>query len=192
MFLSGTHAARPAASAVGKGSLYSCSDHDLIYQSDGSSWSTWATLGAVASSHAAVWLTDASTQTIGTSSFTTVEFDTETTDTDGFHSGTGGILIPSAVNGRTMVFGANVGIEANATGARQAKIVKNLAGAPVVLAYGTELGSASISYRDTLTTPAIVVATGDTINVQVWQNSGADRVTVNADGLPSLWGYTVD
>lgn len=41
MFLTGTHAARPAASAVGKGSLYACSDHKLVYQSDGSSWTTW-------------------------------------------------------------------------------------------------------------------------------------------------------
>lgn len=45
MFLTGTHAARPAASAVGGGTLYSCSDHSLIYQSDGSAWSTWATVG---------------------------------------------------------------------------------------------------------------------------------------------------
>lgn len=45
MFLTGDHASRPAASAVGKGSLYACSTHGLIYQSDGSSWSTWATLG---------------------------------------------------------------------------------------------------------------------------------------------------
>lgn len=41
MFLTGTHAARPAATAVGKGSLYACSDHKLIYQSDGATWSTW-------------------------------------------------------------------------------------------------------------------------------------------------------
>lgn len=40
-----THANRPAASAVPSGTLYSCDDHDLIYQSDGSSWSTWASLG---------------------------------------------------------------------------------------------------------------------------------------------------
>lgn len=42
----GTHAARPAASAVGTGALYSCTDHSLIYQTDGSSWTTWATLGS--------------------------------------------------------------------------------------------------------------------------------------------------
>lgn len=48
MFLTGDHASRPAASAVGKGALYSCTDHDLIYQSDGSTWTTWATLGSPA------------------------------------------------------------------------------------------------------------------------------------------------
>jgi hypothetical protein len=43
----GDHASRPAASTAA-GMLYSCSDHSLVYQSDGSSWTTWATLGAVA------------------------------------------------------------------------------------------------------------------------------------------------
>lgn len=45
--LSGTHAARPAANTVPDGSLYSCSDHSLLYKGDyaGNSWSTWATLG---------------------------------------------------------------------------------------------------------------------------------------------------
>jgi hypothetical protein len=46
MFLTGDHASRPAANAVGAGSLYSCATHSLVYQSDGSSWSTWATLGS--------------------------------------------------------------------------------------------------------------------------------------------------
>lgn len=44
LLLTGTHAARPAATAVGSGALYSCSTHLLIYQSDGATWSTWATL----------------------------------------------------------------------------------------------------------------------------------------------------
>lgn len=50
MFLTGNHAGRPAAGDVGKGSIYSCTDHGLIYQSDGSSWTTWATLGGGGSS----------------------------------------------------------------------------------------------------------------------------------------------
>lgn len=40
--LKGDHASRPAANTVPEGTLYACSDHDLIYQSDGGSWSTWA------------------------------------------------------------------------------------------------------------------------------------------------------
>jgi hypothetical protein len=40
------HASRPAATAVAGGTLYPCTDHSLIYQSDGATWSTWATLGA--------------------------------------------------------------------------------------------------------------------------------------------------
>lgn len=46
----GDHASRPAATAVGHGTLYSCSDHNLVYQSDGATWSTWATLGGGAPS----------------------------------------------------------------------------------------------------------------------------------------------
>ncbi len=42
----GIHSARPAAADVGSGGLYSCTTHDLVYQTDGSSWTTWATLGS--------------------------------------------------------------------------------------------------------------------------------------------------
>lgn len=42
MFLAGNHASRPAASAVGKGTLYGCSTHGLVYQTtDGATWATW-------------------------------------------------------------------------------------------------------------------------------------------------------
>ncbi len=43
--LTGIHASRPAANTVPVGTLYSCTTHGLIYQSDGSTWSTYATLG---------------------------------------------------------------------------------------------------------------------------------------------------
>lgn len=46
LFATGIHASRPAASDVGSGGLYSCTTHDLLYQTDGSSWTTWATLGS--------------------------------------------------------------------------------------------------------------------------------------------------
>lgn len=38
---SGTHSARPAATAVTSGALYACSTHKKVYTSDGSSWSDW-------------------------------------------------------------------------------------------------------------------------------------------------------
>lgn len=44
ILLVGDHASRPLATAVVAGTLYSCTDHDLIYQSDGATWSTWADL----------------------------------------------------------------------------------------------------------------------------------------------------
>lgn len=56
LLLTGDHASRPAATAVGSGALYSCSTHSLVYQSDAASWSTWASLagtGAVATD--AIW-----------------------------------------------------------------------------------------------------------------------------------------
>lgn len=42
--LVGDHASRPVATAVPEGTLYSCTDHDVLYQSDTATWSTWATL----------------------------------------------------------------------------------------------------------------------------------------------------
>lgn len=50
-YQSGTHAARPAASAGCI--LYSCTDHALVYRSDGTAWATWLTLGGTPAAHAA-------------------------------------------------------------------------------------------------------------------------------------------
>lgn len=65
LFSTGIHASRPAASAVGKGGLYSCTTHSLVYQTDGSSWTTWATLGAV--DDATISTTDITTNNSSTS-----------------------------------------------------------------------------------------------------------------------------
>jgi hypothetical protein len=46
VFLKGTAAARPAANAVAGGTVYSATDTGVISQSDGSSWSTWATIAS--------------------------------------------------------------------------------------------------------------------------------------------------
>lgn len=41
----GLFSARPAANTVRSGSLYSTTDTNVIYRSDGATWSTWATVG---------------------------------------------------------------------------------------------------------------------------------------------------
>lgn len=46
VLLKGTFAARPAANTVAGGTLYSATDTNVIYQSDGSSWATYATVGS--------------------------------------------------------------------------------------------------------------------------------------------------
>jgi hypothetical protein len=66
LFATGDHASRPAASAVGSGALYSCTTHGLVYQSDGSSWTTWATLGGGAVAADDVSITDSGGYFTGT------------------------------------------------------------------------------------------------------------------------------
>lgn len=43
---SGTHASRPAATAMAVGGLYACSTHGIVYVSDGASWSNWISAAA--------------------------------------------------------------------------------------------------------------------------------------------------
>lgn len=70
ILLFGTHAARPASGLM-TGTLYACSDHDLVYQTtdQGATWVTWATLGGtppVAGTPAVVLGTAAATGAAGT------------------------------------------------------------------------------------------------------------------------------
>lgn len=43
--LTGNHAGRPSASSVPEGTLYSCTTHNLVYQSTSGTWGTWLTAG---------------------------------------------------------------------------------------------------------------------------------------------------
>lgn len=63
-----THANRPAANAAGLpvGSLYVCSDHNIIYQTDGSAWSNWWVGGAFSGDASDVPITDAGGYFTGT------------------------------------------------------------------------------------------------------------------------------
>lgn len=54
--LTGDHASRPVATDVAPGTLYSCTDHGIIYQSNGTVWSNWATMAGVATEIAHILL----------------------------------------------------------------------------------------------------------------------------------------
>jgi len=45
MFLFGSHASLPAVGDVGIGTLYACTDHSKVYQSDGTTWNDWFNAG---------------------------------------------------------------------------------------------------------------------------------------------------
>lgn len=70
MLLTGNHAGRPAANTVGSGTLYACSTHSLVYQSDGASWATWLT--ATGSETLPATIFDAKGDIIGASAADTV------------------------------------------------------------------------------------------------------------------------
>lgn len=72
----GTHSARPAATAVGPGTVYFCSTHKLIYQSDGSTWSTAFDPGGIGSgqSFSAQCILGDGVNVIGTSNFAYLYF----------------------------------------------------------------------------------------------------------------------
>lgn len=99
-----THANRPAATAVESGTLYSCSDHDLIYRSDGATWATWATLSGStpnALSRTAVYRST-NQNVAGSGTLTEISFDTEVVDNAGCWAiGTPTkLVIPAGLNGR--------------------------------------------------------------------------------------------
>jgi hypothetical protein len=62
-----THANRPAAGTPPVGSLYSCTTHSLVYRTDGSTWSTWATLGGAAVTDATISTSDITTNDVSSS-----------------------------------------------------------------------------------------------------------------------------
>lgn len=78
-----THANGPVATAFPTGTLYSCSDHGLIYRSDGSTWSDWATLGGGGTTVDTARMSNAAAQSNPNNTVTIVTFDTEDWDDNG-------------------------------------------------------------------------------------------------------------
>lgn len=185
MFLTGTHAARPAASAVGVGSLYACSDHKLIYQSDGSSWSTW--IDASGSGAAGGTPDHVGVHAVKTASFpsltnvtlTTLVFDgTDTYDTDAFHDPGGAnpsrLIVPTGLGGVYQPW-AKVEFAMNSTGYRRLALMKN--GSIIHLA--SQLAHATVGTVMMVTWMPVVLAQADYLEVQASQASGGSLSTAD-------------
>jgi len=114
VLLTGDHASRPAANTVASGTLYACSTHGLIYQSDASAWSTWATLGGGAVDAADVTFTPA-----GTIASTDVQAAIEEVASEAGGGGAGWDLLINETGSSFAGFTAHAGTWASSAGVIQ-------------------------------------------------------------------------
>lgn len=129
----------------------------------------WATAGA---GFVGCQAYNNTTQSINTNSSTEVTFNSENFDTDNFHStssNTGRMTIPSGKAGKYLVIGY-INFNLNATGYRQAEILKN--GSQLISGYyvNRSVGTSA----ETQVNPVAVVdcSVGDYITMNAFQDSG--------------------
>lgn len=172
MFLTGDHASRPAANAVGKGSLYACSTHTKVYQSDGSTWSDWFA-GGSGNTPSTTLVYRATDQNVdGSGTITDISFSNEVFDDDGVWVVGSPTLftIPAALNGRRAIVSAGVSWTASAGGNYRALYIDMNAGSRVANATQDNayagLGMAQFTH-----TQPITLATGNTFKMQIRANT---------------------
>jgi hypothetical protein len=138
----------------------------------------WAAIPASTPAFTGVALTNSAVQTLSNSTNTAITFDTETFDTNAYHStvtNTSRITIPVGYAGYYRITGA-VAYASNATGLRSAKVYKN----------GTSIFHYSVTAVATGNPASTAVsfianlAEGDYLELYAFQNSGGNLDTVNA------------
>jgi hypothetical protein len=141
---------------------------------------SWATPASGTPTFVGCRVTNSIDQSIANGTRTIVTFDTETFDTDGFHStstNTGRMTIPSGKAGKYLVTG-NVTFATNSTGAREIYLFKNGTFYSQVFAVATSAGSSGNAIPD-----IVSLAVGDYVEIRVEQSSGGS-LAVRGDG----WG----
>lgn len=141
----------------------------------------WAAIPASTPTFSGCALTQSSAQSISNSTQTDLTFDTETFDTDAYHStssNTTRITIPSGKGGYFLVT-ARVAYASNSTGSRGLWLLKN--GATYL---GTSFGQpASTGDLTTIQINQIVnLAVGDYITMNAYQSSGGSLNTATDQG----------
>jgi len=140
----------------------------------------WAAASGGTSTFVGCRVTNSTDQSIPNATRTVVTFDTETFDTDGFHStstNTGRMTIPAGKAGKYLVTG-NVTFATNSTGAREIYLFKNGSFYSQVFAVATSAGSSGNAIPD-----IVSLAVGDYVEIRVEQSSGGS-LSVRGDG----WG----
>lgn len=129
-----------------------------------------STLNKVKIAKCGVLLDDTGTQSISDSTDTSLTWDTETYDTDAFHStsvNTARITIPSGLDGTYHVW-ASIRFDASATGDRRLWIAQNAGGDVLV----RQMQRATVASYAHLNVSAVVdLAAGDYIYAAVYQSS---------------------
>lgn len=128
--------------------------------------------GAAASSFVGAFVYNNAAQTIANGTSTVVTFNSESYDTDGFHStvtNTGRLTIPTGKGGKYLI-GGQIFYSANATGKRNINVRKNGSGG----FYGTVVPTAASGGTVLETTVLVDLAATDYVELMVEQSSGGN------------------
>jgi hypothetical protein len=149
----------------------------------------WITPAATTPTAAAVQVNKSGNQSLSNSTVTIATFDTETVDTNGFHStvtNTDRLTVPTGYAGKYLVV-ATANFAGNGTGIRQLLLYKNTTQiAENVISTNSFSGSTNANAQI-----IVDLAVGDYMSMSVWQNSGgALNLQGSAAGVYSQFGMT--
>jgi len=149
----------------------------------------WAAPASGTITASAVQVNKSGNQSVSNSTVTVVTFDTETVDTDGFHStttNTDRLTVPTGKAGKYLVV-ATANFAGNGTGIRQLLLYKNATQvAENVISSNSGAGSTNVNAQI-----IVDLAVGDYMTFSVWQNSGgALNMQGSAFGVYTQFGMT--
>ena len=131
-------------------------------------------------------MTKSSGQSISNTTATAITFDTETFDTDGFHTGSQArITIPSGKSGKYLIV-VQITVSENATGLRSYGLKKN--GTTLKDMTQVSAGGFSGSYPQIAASTIVDVVATDYLEIFFYQDSGGTRTIVESPELTTYSG----
>lgn len=185
--LTGDHASRPSAASVPEGTKYACTDHSIIYSSDGASWTDWHDPTGLTPAFVGSRVYNSANISIVTSGTPqALTFNSERFDSDAFHdtgSNTGRLTVPTGKAGKYEI-GGHIEFAGNATGYRMALIRLN--GSTYIAREHTRPASTETVGLSVVT--LYDLAEADYVELVALQSSGgALNVNVAGNYSPEFW-----